>query len=176
MIARAGRHHGSAVDQCWVGQAPRHHRRPEPPTDSPEQVAAARQRQSGRKGKCRKGSGAKPAGLGRCPLCKAGEMVETAKAYGCSRCSEGCEFVVWKEISGKRLTEKQINASTGKRKTPLARLLVPAAPNVTVRGHSTEKVGHNQSEPVAAARLFSFSAVGSIERLRRKFLTQSSMR
>jgi DNA topoisomerase-3 len=29
--------------------------------------------------------------------------------------------VVWKEISGKRLTEKQIHALIGKRKTPLIR-------------------------------------------------------
>jgi DNA topoisomerase-3 len=84
------------------------------PALSPEQVATSRKRHPGRKGKGRKGGGAKPAGLGSCPLCKACEIVETAKAYGCSRYREGCDFVVWKEIGGKLLTEKQIHALIGK--------------------------------------------------------------
>ena len=77
------------------------------PALSPEQVAAARERQPGRKGKGRKG-GAKPAGLGRCPLCKAGEIVETAKGYGCSRYREGCRLTIWKTVAGRKLTKRQV--------------------------------------------------------------------
>ena len=78
------------------------------PALSPEQVAAARARQPGRKGKGRKGGGAKPAGLGRCRLCKAGEIVETAKAYGCSRYREGCRLTIWKTVAGRKLTKQQV--------------------------------------------------------------------
>ena len=74
----------------------------------PEQVAAATARQPGRKGKGRKGGGAKSAGLGRCPLCKEGEIVETAKAYGCSRYREGCRLTIWKTVAGLRLTKTQV--------------------------------------------------------------------
>jgi DNA topoisomerase-3 len=78
------------------------------PALSPEQVAAARERQSGRKRKGRKGGSAQPAGLGRCPLCKEGEIVETAKAYGCSRYREGCRLTIWKTVAGLRLTKQQV--------------------------------------------------------------------
>ncbi len=78
------------------------------PALSPEQVAAAKARQPGRKGKGRKGGGAKPAGLGSCPLCKEGEIVETVKAYGCSRYREGCRLTIWKTVAGLKLTKKQV--------------------------------------------------------------------
>ena len=54
-----------------------------------------------------------------CPKCSQGRIIEGRRGFGCSRYREGCDFVVWKEISGKRLTEKQIHALIGKRKTPL---------------------------------------------------------
>ena len=78
------------------------------PALSPEQVAAARARQPERKGKGRKGGGSKPVGLGRCPLCKAGEIVETAKAYGCSRYRDGCRLTIWKKVAGRKLTKQQV--------------------------------------------------------------------
>ena len=78
------------------------------PALSPEQVAAARARHPGRKGKGRKGGGAKPAGLGCCPLCRAGEIVETAKAYGCSRYRDGCQLTIWKTVAGRTLTKQQV--------------------------------------------------------------------
>jgi DNA topoisomerase-3 len=73
-----------------------------------EQVAAARERRSGCKGKGRKGGGAKHAGLGCCHLCKGGEIVETAKAYGCSCYREGCRVKIWKTVAALRLTKKQV--------------------------------------------------------------------
>jgi DNA topoisomerase-3 len=56
-----------------------------------------------------------------CPRCGQGRIIEGRRGFGCSRYREGCDFVVWKEISGKRLTDKQIHALIGKRKTPLIR-------------------------------------------------------
>ena len=80
----------------------------EGPALSPEQVAAAREKQPGRKGKGRKGGGMQPTGLGGCPLCKAGEIVETTKAYGCSRYREGCRFTLWKTVAGFKLAKQQV--------------------------------------------------------------------
>lgn len=66
------------------------------PALSPEQAAEARGKKRGR-GKV----------LGPCPKCKEGQVVENAKAYGCSRYREGCNLTIWKTVARKRLTEKQ---------------------------------------------------------------------
>jgi DNA topoisomerase-3 len=50
----------------------------------------------------------KSAGLGSCPLCKEGEIVETAKAYGCSRYRDGCGFTIWKRVAGRKLAKKEV--------------------------------------------------------------------
>lgn len=57
------------------------------------------------------------AGLGVCPLCKQGELVETARAYGCSRFREGCGFTVWKTVAGVRLTKAQVRELLEQRRT-----------------------------------------------------------
>jgi DNA topoisomerase-3 len=44
--------------------------------------------------------------LGTCPKCGA-PVVETKKAYGCSAWKAGCKFAIWKNVSGKRVTEVQ---------------------------------------------------------------------
>jgi DNA topoisomerase-3 len=45
--------------------------------------------------------------VGTCPKCGA-PVVETKKAYGCSAWkSRGCDFAIWKQVSGKRLSESQ---------------------------------------------------------------------
>jgi DNA topoisomerase-3 len=55
--------------------------------------------------------------VGRCPKCGA-PVVETKKAYGCSAWkTNGCDFAIWKQISGKRLSESQARALLTKRRT-----------------------------------------------------------
>ena len=45
--------------------------------------------------------------LGACPKW-GGPVVETKKAYGCSAWKKtGCDFAIWKQVSGKRLSEGQ---------------------------------------------------------------------
>ena len=45
--------------------------------------------------------------LGACPKCGS-PVVETKKAYGCSAWKKtGCDFAIWKQVSGKRLSEAQ---------------------------------------------------------------------
>ncbi len=45
--------------------------------------------------------------LGKCPLCDQ-DVIEFIKGYGCNGYKEGCKFVIWKEICGKKITEKQV--------------------------------------------------------------------
>ncbi|WP_295455834.1 type IA DNA topoisomerase [uncultured Thiodictyon sp.] len=84
------------------------------PAFSPEQVdharaargAGGRSGGAGRAGK--QGAAPRPAGLGICPLCRQGELMETARAWGCSRYREGCAFTVWKTMAGLKLTKAQV--------------------------------------------------------------------
>ena len=56
--------------------------------------------------------------LGSCPKCAA-PVVETKKAYGCSAWRKsGCDFAIWKTISGKRLSAGQAKQLLTQRRTP----------------------------------------------------------
>lgn len=46
--------------------------------------------------------------IGNCPKCKTGKIVEGKKGYGCDQFKKGCDFVIWKEVAGKVLTQKNI--------------------------------------------------------------------
>lgn len=46
--------------------------------------------------------------LGTCPKCRKGNIIEGKKGFGCTRWKEGCDFVLWKKVAGKRLTKKNI--------------------------------------------------------------------
>jgi len=46
---------------------------------------------------------ASPASLGNCPLCAA-EVQEQPNSYSCSGWKQGCKFVIWKKIAGKRIS------------------------------------------------------------------------
>ena len=75
------------------------------PALSPEQAAQARAEQGGAKKGKGKGPGKE---LGPCPKCKEGKVCENAKAYGCSRYRDGCDFTIWKTVAKKKLSEKQV--------------------------------------------------------------------
>jgi len=91
------------IPKVWAG-----------PAFSPEQVAMAQaaKAQGARSGtsvrRGAKSAAPRAAGLGSCPLCKLGEIQETARAFGCSRYREGCAFTVWKTIAGRKLTKEQV--------------------------------------------------------------------
>ena len=45
--------------------------------------------------------------LGSCPKCGS-PVIETRKAYSCSAWKKtGCDFAIWKQVSGKRLSVSQ---------------------------------------------------------------------
>ena len=46
--------------------------------------------------------------LGSCPLCKNGKIMAGVKNWYCSRYKEGCSFTVWKNISGAKLTDTDL--------------------------------------------------------------------
>ncbi|WP_347490254.1 DNA topoisomerase III [Desulfoscipio sp. XC116] len=60
----------------------------------------------------------KKVSLGQCPLCGK-EVAETLRSYSCSGCKEGCKFVIWKEIAGKRISVQQAQRLLTNGKTAL---------------------------------------------------------
>ena len=58
-------------------------------------------------------------GLGTCPLCKKGQIVEYPKSYGCTEFKNGCKYTIWKEIAHKKLTPKNVEDLLQKGKTSL---------------------------------------------------------
>ncbi|EXJ13905.1 DNA topoisomerase 3 [Imhoffiella purpurea] len=87
------------------------------PALSPEQVDAVRQaapsgRRGGRRGAkgATKSAPARSSALGRCPICKEGEITESDRAYGCSRYRSGCGFTIWKQVAGMTLSEIQVRS------------------------------------------------------------------
>jgi DNA topoisomerase-3 len=54
--------------------------------------------------------------LGKCPLCGK-DVTESQKGYCCSGWKEGCKFVIWKEIAGKKITAGQAKEMLQKGRT-----------------------------------------------------------
>ncbi|RKO65732.1 DNA topoisomerase III [Desulfofundulus salinus] len=54
--------------------------------------------------------------LGRCPLCGK-DVIEGKKGYGCAGWNQGCKFIIWKEIAGKKITVSQAKELLQKGKT-----------------------------------------------------------
>jgi len=56
--------------------------------------------------------------LGKCPICGK-DVYEGAKSFSCSGYKDGCKFTVWKEIAGKKITEKEVKHLLEKGQTEL---------------------------------------------------------
>lgn len=46
--------------------------------------------------------------LGSCPLCKNGKIMSAEKNWYCSRYKDGCSFTLWKNISGAKLSDTDL--------------------------------------------------------------------
>lgn len=55
--------------------------------------------------------------IGICPKCQKGNIVEGKKGYGCSEYKDGCNFVIWKEIAGKKISLSIAKTLIEKRRT-----------------------------------------------------------
>jgi DNA topoisomerase-3 len=58
-----------------------------------------------------------PAKTLTCPRCKQGTLVAGNRGWGCSRWREGCAFVIWFEIAGRRITDAELADLVSKGKT-----------------------------------------------------------
>ncbi|HEY0710550.1 MAG TPA: DNA topoisomerase [Polyangia bacterium] len=67
-----------------------------------------------------------------CPRCRQGTLLTGKRGWGCSRWKEGCGFVVWFDLEGKRLTDSLLRDLVRKGKTRKTRW--PRA-GVEVAGH-----------------------------------------
>jgi DNA topoisomerase-3 len=56
---------------------------------------------------------------GPCPKCKTGTIRKTIKGAGCSRFKGGCNFSIWGQINGKKLTDDHIRQLVTKGRTRL---------------------------------------------------------
>lgn len=56
---------------------------------------------------------------GPCPKCKTGTVRKTIKGAGCSRFKESCNFSIWGQINGKKLTDEHIRHLVTKGRTEL---------------------------------------------------------
>ncbi len=52
-----------------------------------------------------------------CPRCKQGTLVAGNRGWGCARWREGCAFVIWFEIAGRRITDAELADLVSKGKT-----------------------------------------------------------
>lgn len=55
--------------------------------------------------------------IGNCPICNTGKMMDKKTFYCCNESSNGCSFVIFKTISEKKLTEKNIKDLIQKKAT-----------------------------------------------------------
>jgi DNA topoisomerase-3 len=81
-----------------------------PVMDAALRSAARPSKRPGRRARADSGESSRVDGpLGTCPKCRQGQVIEGRKGYGCDRYREGCTFVVWKEVAGKRLAMAQVH-------------------------------------------------------------------
>lgn len=71
---------------------------------------------NGRGKKSGKGAASGPS-LGTCPKCEQGEILENKKGFGCNRFRDGCDFVIWKTVAKKKMTQKQVGDLLAKGRT-----------------------------------------------------------
>ncbi|HEY2731304.1 MAG TPA: DNA topoisomerase [Polyangia bacterium] len=60
--------------------------------------------------------GATPVALA-CPRCREGNLVAGKRGWGCSRWREGCAFVIWFEVAGRRISDAELGDLISKGKT-----------------------------------------------------------
>ena len=71
-------------------------------------------------GKRERTGGQGKAELGSCPLCSA-KVIERPKSYSCGKWKNGCQFVIWKTMAGKRISARTAKTLLSKGETSLLR-------------------------------------------------------
>ncbi|HTA19607.1 MAG TPA: DNA topoisomerase, partial [Polyangia bacterium] len=70
-----------------------------------------------------------------CPRCKQGALVAGHRGWGCTRWREGCAFVIWFEVAGRRISDAELADLVSKGKT--RRRTWRAPDGAEVSGHLT---------------------------------------
>ncbi len=66
-------------------------------------------------------------GIGTCPKCKNGVVIDKNKAFGCSDWKNGCDFTIWKEIAKKKISKTQVKTLIKEGRTKLLKGFVSKA-------------------------------------------------
>jgi DNA topoisomerase-3 len=95
-----------------------------PPSPAPGPAPATRVASGPRPKPPRARTAARPTAAGTpvattltCPRCKQGTLVAGNRGWGCARWREGCAFVIWFEIAGRRITDAELSDLVSKGKT-----------------------------------------------------------
>jgi DNA topoisomerase-3 len=75
----------------------------------------------------------RPAAPLPCPRCRQGTLVEGRRGWGCSRWREGCGFVIWFEVAGRRISEVELGELVSKGKTRRRKWPAPGGPGRSAR-------------------------------------------
>lgn len=54
-----------------------------------------------------------------CPACGTGGIIEGSRGFGCNRFKEGCNYVVWKEFYGKKISQAAVDSLVAGKPTRL---------------------------------------------------------
>ena len=137
-----------------VRQAPRLTYREERPDRRPHGKTAPPNAKPQKSAKNSAPTNPTPKNIGTCPACKQGTIIQGNRAYGCTHFNKGCRFLVNKEISGKKMTVKQIHDLITKGKTSTLTFKGADGKEFTARlaldprtGLSFEDIGKKKKQP-----------------------------
>ncbi len=77
-----------------------------------------------------------------CPRCKQGTLMAGRRGWGCTRWRDGCAFVIWFEVAGRRLSDAQLRDLVEKGKTRKSKW--------SPRGEASAIAGRLVLDPAAA--------------------------
>lgn len=91
--------------------------------------------------------GKKTKGLGKCPICQKGSVLENSKSYYCTQWKSGCKFSIWKnslEPYGVQLTDTMIKKLLKQKKIAQLQMTLPQTAEACVADLvlTTEKNGY----------------------------------
>jgi len=68
-----------------------------------------------------------------CPRCREGTLLAGKRGWGCSRWREGCAFVIWFDVAGRRISDVELGDLVSKGKTRRRRWPAAGGADVTAR-------------------------------------------
>ena len=107
-MADISRYVGDVVKAIRAAPAAPMPRAPGPPTREPRESPEKAPAKAPRAAKPRRTKATGPGAPLSCPRCRQGTLVEGKRGWGCSRWREGCGFVIWFEVAGRRISDAEL--------------------------------------------------------------------